>query len=211
MKKDIKRILLVLGLYAMSGGLLYSFQELWMQSNNLSITTIGNVFSICAILSVSIIFMCSSVINQKRLKKLELGLILVKVISLVLLFLLNGTNMFFLIKFIIMIDYVVDVEIYACIYPMLSVIKKDDKLYAKRSLIYSACYYVGVLGAGLLLGKVLINFEINYNFFVIVAAILMLISLIVLIGLDLDKYIKAKDDSNNSNLLAKLMQIIKKR
>lgn len=209
MNKDIKRILLVLGLYSAAGGLLYSFQELWMQSNNLSISTIGNVYSLCAILSVSVIFLCSNIINKHRLKKLELGLILTKIISVILLFLLNGTNLHILIKFLIMVDYVVDVEIYACIYPMLSLIEKDDKLYARRGLIYSACYNIAVLFAGLSLGKVLINFKVNYNVFILMAGILMIISFIVLKKTNLNKYITEKKDKNNNTLLLRLMKILK--
>lgn len=208
MSKDIKRILIVLGLYSLAGGLLYSFQELWMQNNNLSITTIGNVYSISAILSVSVIFLCSSIINQKRLKKFELSIILIKTLSLFILFFLNNTNLFFLIKFIIMIDYVMDVEIYACIYPMLSTITKNNKLYAKRGLIYSLFYYLGTLLAGVLLGKVLVNFEIDYNIYVIMAALLMFLSFVVLIGIDLNKYIKEEPPKNVDTIL--LLRLVKK-
>lgn len=210
MNKDIKRILIVLGLYSLAGGLFYSFQELWMQSNNLSITTIGNVYSIGAILSVSVIFLCSSVINQRRLKKFVLSIILIKTLSLFILFFINGSNFFFLIKFIIMIDYVVDVEIYTCIYPMLSTITKNDKLYAKRGLIYSLFYYLGTLLAGVLLGRILINFEINYNIYVFIAAMLMLIAFIILMGLNLNKYIKDEPKrSENTILILKLVKEIK--
>ena len=40
-----------------------------------------------------------------------------------------------------MLDYVLDVEIYASIYPMISLVSKDDKIYAKRGIYYSTFYY----------------------------------------------------------------------
>lgn len=37
MNKELKRLLIVLGLYSLSGGIFYIFQELWLAENNLSI------------------------------------------------------------------------------------------------------------------------------------------------------------------------------
>lgn len=76
MNKEVKRIFIVLGLYALSGGLFYNFQELWLASNNLSTKTIGTVYSICALLSVSTIFLCSNLIKQDKLKKFTCFLLL---------------------------------------------------------------------------------------------------------------------------------------
>ena len=64
MNKEVKKIFWVLGLYALSGGVFYNFQELWMASNSLSVKTIGTVYSICALLSVSTIFLCSNLMED---------------------------------------------------------------------------------------------------------------------------------------------------
>lgn len=207
--KEIKKILIVLGLYAFAGGFLYNFQELWMQENNLSVTTIGTVFSICSIVSVSIIFLFSNLIRENKLKTFELVLIALKTITLLMLFLLNGTGLNVLIKFLIMLDYVIDVEIYACIYPMLALINKNDKLYARRGLIYDGLYYTAVLISGVILGKAFYSFTINYNFYVIIACLIMLLSFIILKTTNLEQYYKKDVQKIEYNILTKLLKDIK--
>lgn len=209
MNKEIKRILIVLGLYAFAGGLLYNFQELWMQENNLSVTTIGTVFSICSILSVSVIFLCSNLIRENKLKKFELFLIATKVVTALILFLLNGTGFKILIKFLIMVDYVADVEIYACIYPMLALITKNDKLYASRGLIYDGLYYIAVLVSGLLVGRTLGNFSVDYNFYLIMTSLVMLVAFIILKTTNLEQYYKKDTQEVEYNILSKLVKNIK--
>lgn len=211
MNKEVKKILLVLGLYALSGGIFYNFQELWMAENNLSVKTIGTVFSLCAIISVSVIFLCSNLIKQEKLKKFTIILLLIKTIILFSLFLLNGTGLNVLIKFLIMVDYAADVEIYACIYPMITLINKDDKIYAARGIIYDLLYYIGSFLTGFILGKTLIGLNINYNIYCLLGAIIIFIALIVLVNTDLEKYYKKKpnEEKNDSDILFKLLKNIK--
>lgn len=59
LNKELKKLLIVLGLYSLADGIFYIFQELWMIENHLSISTISTVFSLCSILSVSVIFLSS--------------------------------------------------------------------------------------------------------------------------------------------------------
>jgi len=106
MNKEVKKIFLVLALYALSGGIFYNFQELWMAENNLSTQTIGIVYSLCALLSVSTIFLCSNLISKDKLKKFSCVLLLLKFIILLALFFLHKTGLNVIIKFLIMVDYV---------------------------------------------------------------------------------------------------------
>lgn len=200
--KDIKKILLVLALYALAGGIFYNFEELWMAQNQLSVKTISIVFSLCSLLSVSVIFLCSNLITQKRIKKFLDILLIIKGINLFLLFLLNNTGFLVPIKFLIMIDYVVDVEIYACIYPLITLIKSDDKTYALKDLIYSGAYYLGVFLSSFLLGKSLGYFHINYNAYCFIGTIFILLALFVSKSIHLEPYYsKLKIPSSNNELL----------
>ena len=69
MQKEVKKLFLVLAFFALSGGLFYNFQELWMADNWLSIKTISTVLSLCSLITVSTIFLCSNLIKQKQIKK----------------------------------------------------------------------------------------------------------------------------------------------
>lgn len=127
MNKQVKLILLSYIFFSLSCGIFYNFQELWMASNGLSLKTIGIVYSLCSLLSVSIIFLFSNLINQEKLKDFTCFLLVLKFITLFMLFILNNSNNLFLIKFIIMFDFVLKVVVSACIYPLLSIFDKSDK------------------------------------------------------------------------------------
>jgi len=209
MNKEIKKIFLVLGLYAFAGGIFYNFQELWMLNNNLSVKTIGIVSSLCALITVSVIFLCSNLINQNKLKKFTIILLIIKSTTLLSLFILNHTGLNILIKFLIMIDFAIDTEIYACIYPMITFIDKNDKVYAARGLVYDFLYYIGILITSIFIGKFLFSIEFNYNLLIFIASISIIIALFILISVDLNKYIKS-NNSNNNGILFELLNNIKK-
>lgn len=208
MNKDVKKIFIVLAFYALAGGIFYNFQELWLAENNLSTQTIGIVYSLCALLSVSTIFLCSNLITKQRLKKFACVLLLLKVIILLTLFFLYKSGLNVIIKFLIMLDFVIDAEVYACVYPLITFITKNNKIYAMRGLVYSYAYYIGILLTSFLLGKTVSFININFNTYCLLASILMLIAFIVLITIDLDKY-KVKIENNNTNLLYKVLKKVK--
>ncbi|MBQ4583759.1 MAG: hypothetical protein IJA94_02605 [Bacilli bacterium] len=196
MNKQVKLILLSYIFFSLSCGIFYNFQELWMASNGLSLKTIGIVYSLCALLSVSIIFLFSNLIGQEKLKDFTCLLLVLKFCTLFLLFILNNSNNLFLIKFIVMIDYVLKVVVSACIYPLLSIFDKSDKLFAAKTLIYSWLYYLGIFFTSFLLGKTLGNVKIEYNSFCLIGAILITISFLILRNVKIDKKTRNKIDNN---------------
>lgn len=209
MNKEVKKIFLVLGLYALSGGIFYNFQELWMAENSLSTQTIGTVYSLCALLSVSTIFLCSNLISKRELKKFSCILLLLKFIILFALFLLNNTGLNVIIKFLIMLDYVIDVEIWACIYPMITIITKSDKIFAMKELIYSFAYYGGIIFTSFLLGKTIFKLNIDFNFYNLIGSILMIVAYIVLKRTNLENYYRNEKEEKNIGSLNQIFKIIK--
>ena len=208
MNKEVKKIFLALILYALSGGIFYNFKELWLANNNLSTESIGIVYSLCALLCVSSIFVCSNIITKKRLKKFTSVLLLLKSLILISLYFLNNTGLNVLIKFLIMVDYVIDVEVYACIYPIVSLITKNDKIYALKKLVYGFAYYLGILTSSLLLGKTIIKLNIDFNTYALVGSIFMFLSFILLNNINL-KGCVGKNDKKNYNAFYNVLSIIK--
>lgn len=211
-KKDIRKIFIAISLIAFAFGLFFNYQELWMKENGLSVKTISTVFSLCSLLTVSTLFFFSNVIKRSRLKKFATVLILLDAISTFSLFILNNTGLKVLIKFIIMFEYVVNTEMLACVYPIMSQIKKSDKLYAKKNLAYEGCKNAGIIIAGFLLGKVVFSVNINYNFFCLVACILDIISFFIFFSIRYDKYITNKQDeekSDDNHILREVKEYIK--
>ncbi|MBE6148884.1 MAG: MFS transporter [Firmicutes bacterium] len=212
MKKETKKIFLVLAFFALSGGLFYNFQELWMADNSLSVKTIGIVFSLCSLITVSTIFLCSNIIKKQKVKKFCSGLLLIKGLIILCLFILNHSGLNVVIKFLIMIDYAIDTEIYACIYPMIAMVGKNDRTYAAKDLMYSAMYNTGVLITGFFLGMSVGYFKIDYNIYCLVAALLIFVSLAILHTVNLEKYYDKESENNNkkSDLLNRLIKKIQK-
>lgn len=206
MKKDIRIIFVVLVLFSMACGIFDNFQELWLLKNNFSVKTIGTVFSLCAILTVSTIFLCSNIIKKEKLKKFITILLLIKVTILLSLFFLNNSGLDFLIKFLTMFEYVVTIEIFTSIYPLIAIIIKDNKVYAKKDIIYDAAYYIGILLTAFLLGKPIFNLTITYNFYLLASSIITLIACIVIWKLDLSKYQKGSNTKITSNVLKNLIK-----
>lgn len=174
MDKTVKKILVILALLALADGIYYNFLELWLAENGMQVKTIGTVFSLCSILTVSTIFLCSNIISRDKLKKFTNVLFLLKGIILILLFFLNNSGLNIIIRFLVMIDWCIDTEIIVSIYPLISNIKKDDKSFALKTLIYDGCYYIGVILVGFLIGKQISLVHFSYNSFVLISFIIII-------------------------------------
>lgn len=207
MNKDIKKILLMLAFYSLSAGMLYNFQELWMGANELSVKTISIVYSICALITVSTIFICSNLLSPKRLRRFISILLYIKVLLILSLFLLDTSGLKFIIKLFIMIDYVIDVEILISVYPLISIIEKDDKIFAKKGLIYTLFYYIGAILSALLLGKIIGEIEITYNFYLLLSSICVLIAYIFLRSVNIYNYLK--EEKKDNDIMSKLINRLK--
>lgn len=209
MNKDLKLVLLALGLFAFGDGLFYNFQELWLIDNGLTVKTVSIVFSVCAIVCVSVIFLCSNIIKHNTLKKFLQYSLFAKFIIILSLFFLYKTNFNILIKFLTICDYSLDVEIFVTIYPIISHITKNDKIYAFRTLIYSGTYYSGMLVSSILLGKVLLFVNFDYNTYNLLAALFTFFAFLCVYKMEFVKYIK-NDKNDEKKIMNKVIKKMKK-
>lgn len=201
MKKQLKWILIALGFFALSRGLWYNFQSLWLQQNGLSIKTISTVTSLASFGSVSLMIMMFNYITKDKIKIFVQILLSIKILILILLFLLNGTQLFIPIKILIFLDIVVDTEILTSIYPLLTLFKKDDKLYGQKVLIDSSFYDFGVMLGALFLGKTIFNFQISFNIFLFISILTSIITFIILNTVKLKKEPIEKEDNIFSSII----------
>ncbi len=209
MNKDIKKLLLVNIFLAISDGIFYNFLEMWLSNNALNTHTISTVLSLASLITVSIIFLSSNLIKPHKLKNFVIMLMGMKSLILSLLFILYQSNLNITIKFLVMFEYAIDVEICASMYPLISKINKDDKLYAKRKLLYEIFYYIAAILSAVLLGKTLTNLSITYNTYAIIASISILISALFLVKTDVNKYSKEKNIDTGNDILLQLNRQIK--
>ena len=211
-KKDLILLFVFLALVSIGDGFFYNFQELWMASNNFSLKTISVIYSICSLITVSVIFLCSSLIKKEYLKKFVQILLIFKIICVLSLYLLYSSKFSFLIKLFIMFDFVLDVELITSMYPMISLIKMGNKEYACKEIVYSASYYFGVVLTIILLGKQIGFIHFSYNSYLFVALMFCVLAFILLWQINLDKYVDKKkvEEKTDKLIIEKLLNDIKK-
>ncbi len=206
MKKELKRIFFVLILFALGEGLFYNFLELWMQDNNLSVKTVSTIFSLCSLIAVLCIFLFSNLIKKHTLKKFVSILLLSKSLILLLLFFLNHTGQSFFIKFFVLLERAIDTEITVSIYPLMSLVKMDDRTFGKKDIVYNLFYYISLLLSGILLGKSFGFINMNYNTYAILTSIIVFIAFIVLWNLKIN--VKPEKEDNKNEII--IFELIKK-
>ena len=98
MGKNLKKLLIVVFFLALTDSSFYNLLELWLKDNNMSISTISRVLSLCAFITVSVIFLASNIVKSNHIKKFTIILISIRVIDLLLLFILYQSGFVFFIK-----------------------------------------------------------------------------------------------------------------
>lgn len=179
-RKSLLWILIAIGLYSLSRGVWYNYQSLWLQENGFSINTISmlETLSSLGMVSVSIIFF--NHITKKRLKNFIVILLFLKIFILTTLFIANGTGSDIFIKILILYDNIINTEILVSFYPLLTLFKKDDKLYGKKTLIDSSLYDIGVILGCFFLGKNILSFDMNFNMFLLLSLLIVFVSFIII-------------------------------
>ncbi len=181
--KDENKILIMLALFSISIGLWENFRQLWLQSNNLSISQISTTLSLASLLSAICIFICSTKIQLKEIKKFISITLLIKILVMFLLFLNNHGNIS-IIRGLIILDIVLEKFIILSIYPLMVCVEKSDTSYSKRKLIEYLCRDIGIFIGGITVGKTIMQLTINYNVLLFFSFIFTIISGLILINID---------------------------
>lgn len=178
--KNENKVLLMLAFFSISVGLWDNFRQLWLESNNLNVGQIGSLLSMGTILcAVCALFVAGFV----RLDKTRgfIGIcFLIKAITLLLLYFCNHSNNLLFLKGLIIIDVIVEQLAVISVYPFLVTIRKDNTLYSKRKLIEYLFKDIGILIGGLFVGRIIFGFQFDYNTFLFISLLFVLLSLIAL-------------------------------
>ncbi len=208
MNKDIKKILGVLAIFSLAGAFMYSYQEMWLLSNGLSVSTISTIFAIASFITISVLYICSALVRRDKLKTFIEGLLLSKVVTSLILFFYYKTNFLMLIKFITIVEFVLDVEIFVSIYPLMTYINKNNKEFALRDIIYDACYFGGGLICLILLKYGFYGIQVSYNTYVLIASFLYLVGFLFLRSIDIEG--KKLNEKHQITSYGKLIPVLRK-
>ncbi len=168
------KILIMLSFFSISIGLWENFRQLWLQNNNFSATDISNIFSIGTLVSVIGIVFVSKFVKLNKLKTFIGISLVIKLINLLGLFNLNNTGNSNLINILVIIDILTSYLVTTSIYPLITTIIKNNKIYSKRKLTEYLFKDIGILIGGLLIGKNIIGILVDYNICLFISAIFLM-------------------------------------
>ncbi len=195
--KEENQILVMLAFFSISVGLWGNFRQLWLQDNNFSVTQISNIISIGTFISVIAIALIGRYVTLHKLKSTLTFVLLIKFINILVLYFLNKTNQIELVRLTIVIDIVMEYIIITSIYPLITMIIKDNTTYSKRKLTEYLFRDIGILFGGIFIGKSIAGILVNYNMCLIVSNMFLVISLITIINIKINN-IEEKQNKNNS-------------
>lgn len=181
--KDENKILIMLAFFSISIGLWENFKQLWLQSNSFNISQIGTILSIASMVSAVCIFIISTRIELKNIKKFISVTLIMKILTMILLFINNGGNIQ-TIKILIVLDVLLEKFIILSIYPLIICIEKSDTLYSKRKLVEYLFKDIGILIGGIIIGRTIKQLTIDYNILLLLSMIFTIVSALILISIN---------------------------
>ncbi len=202
--KPENKILIILLLFSISIGLWNNFRQLWMQDNGINATEISQIISFGTLFCVVGILIFSRYIKLNRIKNFITISLLIKVINLVILFLINNTNLRPFINLSVIIDIIIEKLIIISIYPLVVTIKKSNTLYSKRKLVEYVGRDLGVLIGGFVIGKTILGVLFNYNFCLLISIIFSIISLLILFNVKIENVETKKLGQNILNIFLRI-------
>lgn len=175
--KNLKYIFIMIIFFSISFGLWNNFRLLWLEENSLDPSEISRVMSLATFFgAISIIFI-SLKISMANIKKLLSATLLIRIVSYLILFLGYQHLPTKVIAVLFIFDVASYTVGYLAIYPLITRVIKDDKVYSYRQLTTYICQDLGVLIGGLLLGVSIGNYIFDYNSFLLVTLICLVIAL----------------------------------
>ena len=200
--KNLKYIFIMIIFFSISFGLWNNFRLLWLEENSLDPSEISRVMSLATFFgAISIIFI-SLKISMANIKKLLSVTLLIRIVSYLILFLGYQHLPTRLIAILFIFDIASYTVGYLATYPLITRVIKDDKVYSYRQLTTYICQDLGVLIGGLLLGFTIGNYVFNYNSFLLITLICLVIALFSLSKVKLNDRVHYKNVSLKDYLKA---------
>lgn len=191
------RILIMLAFFSVSVGLWGNFRQLWLQDNGFAVIQIGNIISIGTLISIIGIILIGKFVSLNKLKNCITYVIIIKFLNLIVLYSINGTELKQLITVSILIDIVIEYIIVTSIYPLITTIIKNNKVYSKRKLTEYLFRDIGILIGGIFIGRNIAGIVVNYNICLIISNIFLLISILMIFSINVSEAIQTKKSKVN--------------
>lgn len=202
-----KKVMLVLIFVSLSIGIWFNFRQIWLLDTGFSVGRISRLLSLGMFGSCFLAGLTSLFSTKVRIKEILTLNIAMSVISMLMLLFLYETNNIKIIKPLILITIITENMFWIGIYPLFTTVKKND--YDKKTIVQNLSMDIGVLIAGLLIGRVISTFILDVNFSLLLSIIFSITGLhfLVMINYENSENIKIK----NKNITTHFKEILKNK
>lgn len=156
-------ILLMLAFFSTSVGLWENFRQLWLQDNGFSASDISNITGLGMVVSVIGIILVGRYLKMRQLKSFMSAILAIKVIFLVALSILNGSTQHSVINFCMILDVITTNLIVISVYPLMTTVIKNNRIYSQRKLVEYLFRDIGVLVGGVIIGQKIFGMILDYS------------------------------------------------
>lgn len=158
-----RQIMAMLACFSVSIGLWENFRQLWLQGNGFSAIDVSNIVSFGLLLSVAGIIIVGKAVKMSKIKAFMLIVLIARSVNMLLMCLLDGSGISWLINACSALDVLTGTLIITSVYPLLTTVMKSNSAYSRRKLVEYLFRDIGVLIGGLLIGRVVAGFMVDYN------------------------------------------------
>lgn len=180
-----RRILIMLAFFSISVGLWENFRQLWLQDNGFIADDVSNIISIGTIVSAVGALLISKFVRMSRLKHFMTITLAVRCVVFVMLAILNHTGLTFLIDIFSILEIFTGSLFLVSIYPLLTLIIKNNSIYSRRKLVEYLFRDIGILIGGIFIGQQMGNFLFDYNACLLLATAFLVVATMIMWRIDL--------------------------
>lgn len=171
------KILAMLACFSVSVGLWENFRQLWLQDNGYDAASVSTLTSIGMLLSVIGVILVGYKLQMKYLKPFMTLILAVKLFSLLILFASDQSSNSILIGALTVVDIMTSYLIVASVYPLITTVIKNNKIYSKRKLVEYWFRDLGVLVGGIVLSQSFLGAKIDYNECLLISTIFLIMAI----------------------------------
>lgn len=175
-----RKILVMLAFFSTSVGLWENFRQLWLQDNGFTASDVSIMTSIGLMLSVVGVIFVGYRLKMRHLKAFMTVILGIKLVDLLILRGLDASASFLAMSVCVVVDVITSYLIVASVYPLITIVIKNNEIYSKRKLVEYWFRDIGVLVGGVMLGQTLFGSLIDYNACLVISVIFLSLAILTM-------------------------------
>lgn len=179
-------ILAMLAFFSTSVGLWENFRQLWLQDNGFTAAEVSLLTSLGLAFSVVGVLLVGYRLKMRHLRAFMTATLGIKLLDLLVLRGLDASGNLGMMGVCTVIDVVTSYLIVASVYPLITTIIKNNKIYSKRKLVEYWFRDIGVLVGGLVLGQNILGTMIDYNGCLLISAFFLCLAILMMSSLKIN-------------------------